>query len=281
MRLSVGAVVAKAGSPTPAVKLGDGTAAEATSEYPPVIDIVRTRPRPGSAPSPATEINAATFVTPTTTIIHLHRCFQVRHVFSAIITLGAIGLIFYGIGAGYVGPSTSSTTIANNNNNNNTNTTTTTTNTHYLANTHSRPRFPRDHYRYAALPGHPTLLYIIFFSVLILLAYLEGLQVAILALEHTNIDGLRERYPRAHVTHALSTAYDGLNVQRFLVGRQFFVVFVVFLCAQLTTYPELPKGGVPGWLFTAIIETGLPGALVVLAFGQLMPQVCTNVGITL
>ena len=166
-------------------------------------------------------------------------------------------------------PSTSSTTTNNNNNN-------TTSYTHYLANTHPRPRFPRDHHRYAALPGHPTLLYIIFLSVLILLAYLEGLQVAILALEHTNIDGLRERYPRAHVTHALSTAHDGLNVQRFLVGRQFFVVFVVFLCAQLTTYPELPKGGVPDWLFITIIATGLPGALVVLAFGQLMPQVCTT-----
>ena len=61
-------------------------------------------------------------------------------------------------------------------------------------------------------------------------------------------------------------------MQRFLVGRQFFVVFVVFLCAQITTYPSLPSFGLPSWAFTVLIDTGLPGALVVLIFGQLMPQ---------
>ena len=106
---------------------------------------------------------------------------------------------------------------------------------------------------------------------------------------------------------------------RLQVGRQFFVVFVVFLCAQLTTYADMPQGSIPDWLWTLVIETGcargasarhraprrtvplhargrcrdpalplvltvislrrtracarsLPGALVVLAFGQLIPQ---------
>jgi len=66
--------------------------------------------------------------------------------------------------------------------------------------------------------------------------------------------------------------YNGHNVQRFLVGRQFFVVFVVFLCAQLTTYAELDIPWMPRWMFVALIQTGLPGALIVLAFGQLCPQ---------
>ena len=47
----------------------------------------------------------------------------------------------------------------------------------------------------------------------------------------------------------------GLNVQRFLVGRQFFVVFVVFLCAQLTTYPDMPTLGVPN-IFFIIVRSG-------------------------
>jgi hypothetical protein len=64
----------------------------------------------------------------------------------------------------------------------------------------------------------------------------------------------------------------GRNVQRFLVGRQFFVVFVVFICAQLTTYSRLKIDWMPPFMFTAIISTGLPGALIVLSFGQLMPQ---------
>ena len=35
---------------------------------------------------------------------------------------------------------------------------------------------------------------------------------------------------------------------------------------------KLPKDGWPEWLFVLVIDTGLPGALVVLSFGQLMPQ---------
>ena len=127
-------------------------------------------------------------------------------------------------------------------------------------------------HNYAALPGHPAVHYSLFFFVLVLLGYLEGLQVAILALERVDGASFRTSHPRAFVVHRLSTAQGGLNVQRFLVGRQFFVVFVVFLCAQLTTFPTLSKDGWPNWLFILIIDTGLVGALVVLAFGQLMPQ---------
>eukprot|EP00629_Pelagomonadales_sp_RCC1024_P015128 CAMPEP_0119284774 /NCGR_PEP_ID=MMETSP1329-20130426/30933_1 /TAXON_ID=114041 /ORGANISM="Genus nov. species nov., Strain RCC1024" /LENGTH=357 /DNA_ID=CAMNT_0007285467 /DNA_START=30 /DNA_END=1103 /DNA_ORIENTATION=- len=126
---------------------------------------------------------------------------------------------------------------------------------------------------YAALPGNPIVLYIIFVCVLTLLGYLEGLQVAILALERTSPETFKESYPRGARNLKLATANHGLNVQRFLVGRQFFVVFVVFLIAQITTYAELPfRDDVPDWIYIALIDTGLPGALVVLSFGQLMPQ---------
>jgi hypothetical protein len=70
---------------------------------------------------------------------------------------------------------------------------------------------------YAALPGHPAVLFCIFFCVLVLLGYLEGLQVAILALEHTDSEKFRKSAPRAFATHALATGQRGLNVQRFLV----------------------------------------------------------------
>src|SRR5687768_14931342 len=70
---------------------------------------------------------------------------------------------------------------------------------------------------------------------------------------------------------------------RFLVGRQFCVILVVYLTAQITTFPSLPDmvgghrarfeplspaQGLPRWLFFLLIETGLPGVLVLLAFGQ-------------
>lgn len=128
---------------------------------------------------------------------------------------------------------------------------------------------------YAALPGHPAVLYAIFFFVIVLLGYLEGLQVAILALEKIPSERIIG-HSRAYQTHKLATGRGGLNVQRFLIGRQFFVVFVVFLCAQLTTYPDLPRGDIPDFLFTMVIDTGLPGALIVLAFGQLVPQLIAS-----
>lgn len=127
---------------------------------------------------------------------------------------------------------------------------------------------------HAKLPGHPALLYAIFIFVVTLLGFLEGLQISILVLEKVNRELFADNV-KAYNNHKLATKDEGLNVQRFLIGRQFFVVFVVFLSAQLTTYPtlELP---LPGWLFTFLIETGLPGCLVVLAFGQLMPQLVAS-----
>jgi len=124
---------------------------------------------------------------------------------------------------------------------------------------------------YAALPGHPVMHYILLVFVIILLAYLEGMQIAILALERTSTSEFRSKN-RAYTSMNLALRHNGHNVQRFLVGRQFFVVFVVFLCAQLTTYADLNLSFMPPWLFTVLIQTGLPGALIVLAFGQLMPQ---------
>jgi len=126
----------------------------------------------------------------------------------------------------------------------------------------------------AKLPGHPIVLYLVFVTVVTLLGMLEGLQIAILVLEKVNRE-LFVHKKRAYNNHKLATRYDGLNVQRFLIGRQFFVVFVVFLSAQLTTYPDLELP-LPAWLFTFLIETGLPGVLVVLAFGQLMPQLVAS-----
>jgi len=122
----------------------------------------------------------------------------------------------------------------------------------------------------AVLPGHPIVHFILFGVVLTLLAYLEGLQVAILALEHKDVDHYQNIYPRGVKLQAICAR--GKNVSRFLMGRQFFVIFVVFLCANITTFPDFPQGKLPNWLFILIMDTGLPGALTVLCFGQLVPQ---------
>ena len=65
-----------------------------------------------------------------------------------------------------------------------------------------------------------------------------------------------------------------IKVKKFLVGRQFFVIFVVFLIAQLTTFPKMPSNfaGLGPGLVAVLAKTGLPGVALVLTFGQLISQ---------
>jgi len=122
----------------------------------------------------------------------------------------------------------------------------------------------------AVLPGPPILHFIIFIFCMTLVAYLEGLQVAILAVEHNDPEKYRESHPRGY--ELISSVKQGNNVERFLVGRQFFTVFVMTLMAQVTSFPEISSLGVPKVLWFIFIQTGLPGAMVVTTIGSLQPQ---------
>ena len=64
---------------------------------------------------------------------------------------------------------------------------------------------------HAALPGPPYVHYLILIGCVVLLAYLEGLQVAILALENVPPEVFREEYPRAFALHTMVN--EGKNVQ--------------------------------------------------------------------
>lgn len=70
-----------------------------------------------------------------------------------------------------------------------------------------------------------------------------------------------EKFPRAVKCHALVDTPE--KVKKFLVGRQFFVIFVVFLIAQITSFDHMPSdfGGMPPVLLTILVKTGLPGIL--------------------
>ena len=65
-------------------------------------------------------------------------------------------------------------------------------------------------------------------------------------------------------------------MEAYLCGRQVFVIMTVFLIAQVTAFPSLISlpgiGELPPWFRTVVLDTGLPGALIVVACGQLIPQ---------
>jgi hypothetical protein len=122
----------------------------------------------------------------------------------------------------------------------------------------------------AVLPGPSVLHFIIFCFCLTLVAYLEGLQVAILNCEHVDPEEFKESHPRAY--KLMVSCREGNNVERFLVGRQFFTIFVMTLMAQVTSFPDISHLSVPDAVWFIFIATGLPGAMVVTTIGSLQPQ---------
>jgi hypothetical protein len=122
----------------------------------------------------------------------------------------------------------------------------------------------------AVLPVPSVAHFLIFCFCMTLVAYLEGLQVAILAVEHDDCEVFRESHPRAH--KLMKSVKQGNNVERFLVGRQFFTIFVMTLIAQVTTFPMISHLGINSVVWFILIQTGLPGAIVVTTIGSLQPQ---------
>lgn len=135
--------------------------------------------------------------------------------------------------------------------------------------------------RYCILQLHPAANFVLLFFALTLLAYVEALHYGVVAIEKWDMKQYAEKYPRVVRLHALVDTPK--KVKQFLVGRQFFVVFVVFLIAEITSFPYIPKdfAGLPRIMVIIFIQTGLPGVALVLTFGQLISQlfveVCANV----
>jgi hypothetical protein len=82
-----------------------------------------------------------------------------------------------------------------------------------------------------------------------------------------------QQYPRVYKLSKLVDTRQ--KVKKFLVGRQFFVIFVIFLIAQITSFPHIPPdfAGMPPIFVTLLFQTGLPGVALVLTFGQLVSQI--------
>lgn len=72
---------------------------------------------------------------------------------------------------------------------------------------------------YALLPLHPAGVFILLFFALVLLAYLESLHYAVVAIQAWPMHEYADRYPRAAKMHALVDTPE--KVKKFLVGRQF------------------------------------------------------------
>lgn len=117
---------------------------------------------------------------------------------------------------------------------------------------------------------------------LLVLGVFEGLQICVALLRFKDIDYFHDRYPRAARLHRWFRSEAG--TRRFLAGRQFFVVFVVFFIARITAFPGLRQVPLVGWslppaldpLWFGLFDLGLAGAFLVLWVAQLAPQFGAN-----
>ena len=126
------------------------------------------------------------------------------------------------------------------------------------------------------VPGWASL--IIFIMVLFLLGVMEGLQIALIELKRQEPESYMESHPKAYKLGKF--AMKGDNVERFLMGRQVFVVCLVFFAAKLTTIHGTSESGflfyVPDWVQALFLETGLLACVVVVIIAQLMPQIVAS-----
>jgi len=126
------------------------------------------------------------------------------------------------------------------------------------------------------VPGWASLL--IFLFVLWCLGVMEGLQIALVELKRLNPEHYKNTHPTAYKLGQI--AGKGDNIERFLMGRQVFVVCSVFFAAKLTTIHGNTDGflfPVPDWVQAVFLETGLLACVVVVIVAQLMPQIVASI----
>ncbi|RYH15059.1 hypothetical protein EON65_32445 [archaeon] len=120
------------------------------------------------------------------------------------------------------------------------------------------------------LPAPIPAAYITAIVLMVILFFLEGLMIAIVATQYWDPETWRDVYPRAYAMHKLVNRPD--CVKRFIIGRQFFTVFTNFLLAQIFTFVNWKVTNMHPALFFLLFKSGLVGVFVILAFAQLLSQ---------
>jgi hypothetical protein len=118
----------------------------------------------------------------------------------------------------------------------------------------------------------PIINFIFLLCALVLLAYFESGQVAVVnisTIDEKQTLQLIDSHPRTFEIYRFVKP-KGV-VETYLIGRQLCVIAIVFLISNLTTFPMMPDM-LPKVFEHALITTGFPGVLVTLAFGQIFPQ---------
>mmetsp|Transcript_16144 Transcript_16144/g.30497 ORF Transcript_16144/g.30497 Transcript_16144/m.30497 type:complete len:611 (+) Transcript_16144:395-2227(+) len=120
---------------------------------------------------------------------------------------------------------------------------------------------------------HPILAYIVIWISIVWLSMIEGSQGSLVGLSSINADLYRDSHPIAYKCTAITN--QGNNINRYLIGRQFMVVLVVF-CVNLCGGPLESASGIwnyPNWVNAIFLTVGFAMILFTCMVGQLNSQV--------
>ena len=144
---------------------------------------------------------------------------------------------------------------------------------------------------YSLLEVNPYFLYLLLVVCLVTLFYLEGLMIAIVATQRLHMQSYLLTHtvpPRGVELHNLCNIsepgtfnYENKmnNVKKFIMGRQFLTVCIVFVITQITVLsraPSLEDTIILNELIIVFLKSGIAGALVTLTFSQLLPQLLAS-----
>lgn len=119
---------------------------------------------------------------------------------------------------------------------------------------------------------NPIVAYVAFWLLIAWLAVMEGGQGAIVGLQSVDPALYVETHPCAVDINKL--AHKGDNIERFIIGRQFLVVLVVFVTNMMASFVvNASVLGLPTVVCTIFLSSNLAVIIVTVVFGQLISQV--------
>ena len=120
--------------------------------------------------------------------------------------------------------------------------------------------------------GHPIVAFVLIWFLLIWLGTMEGGQASLVGLRSVNRDLYKESHPIAFKSTYI--AHRGDNMEKFIIGRQFLVVLVVFLTnLSGAALPGSHVLGLPDTINSIFVGSGLAMVLTTVIIGQLTAQV--------
>ena len=124
-----------------------------------------------------------------------------------------------------------------------------------------------------AAQAHPWVAFCVLWVLILWLAVMEGGQGCLVGLQPVDKDRYYGTHPVAHMVTTL--VHKGDNMDRFIVGRQFLVVLVVFVANMCGS--RLPSStsllGLPQKVTDIFLGSGVAMSLMTIVLGQLTAQV--------